>query len=123
LIVACSYNFQEATQYTPDLIKAGISLLNKIYKPGYYYQKAGILLTEIIPQGKEQESLFNLDHLQYKNPKKDLVIQKVDEINSLFGNNTLIFGSSGIKKEWKIKSEKRSDRYTTCFNEILTIKI
>lgn len=120
---SCSYNFQEATQYTPDLIKAGISLLNKIYKPGYYYQKAGILLTEIIPQGKEQESLFNLDHLQYKNPKKDLVIQKVDEINSLFGNNTLIFGSSGIKKEWKIKSEKRSDRYTTCFNEILTIKI
>ena len=120
---SCSYNFQEATKYTPDLIKAGISLLNKIYKPGYYYQKAGILLTEIIPQGKEQESLFNLDHLQYKNPKKDLVIQKVDEINSLFGNNTLIFGSSGIKKEWKIKSEKRSDRYTTCFNEILTIKI
>ena len=120
---SCSYNFQEATQYTPDLIKAGISLLNKIYKPGYYYQKAGILLTEIIPQGKEQESLFNLDNLQYKNPKKDLVIQKVDEINSLFGNNTLIFGSSGIKKEWKIKSEKRSDRYTTCFNEILTIKI
>ena len=120
---SCSYNFQEATQYTPDLIKAGISLLNKIYKPGYYYQKAGILLTEIIPQGKDQESLFNLDHLQYKNPKKDLVIQKVDEINSLFGNNTLIFGSSGIKKEWKIKSEKRSDRYTTCFKEILTIKI
>ncbi len=120
---SCSYNFQEATQYTPDLIKAGISLLNKIYKPGYYYQKAGILLTEIIPQGKEQESLFNLDNLQYKNPKKDLVIQKVDEINSLFGNNTLIFGSSGIKKEWKIKSEKRSDRYTTCFKEILTIKI
>ncbi len=120
---SCSYNFQEATQYTPDLIKAGVSLLNKIYKPGYYYQKAGILLTEIIPQGKEQESLFNLDHFQYKNPKKDLLIQKVDEINSLFGNNTLIFGSSGIKKEWKIKSEKRSDRYTTCFNEILTIKI
>jgi DNA polymerase V len=120
---SCSYNFQEATQYTPDLIKAGISLLNKIYKPDYYYQKAGILLTEIIPQGKKQESLFNLDHLQYKNPKKDLVIQKVDEINSLFGNNTLIFGSSGIKKEWKIKSEKRSDRYTTCFKEILTIKI
>jgi DNA polymerase V len=120
---SCSYNFQEATQYTPDLIKAGISLLTKIYKSGYYYQKAGILLTEIIPQGKEQESLFNLDNLQYKNPKKDLVIQKVDEINSLFGNNTLIFGSSGIKKEWKIKSEKRSDRYTTCFKEILTIKI
>jgi len=120
---SCSYNFQEATQYTPDLIKAGITLLNKIYKSGYYYQKAGILLTEIIPQGKDQESLFNLDHLQYKNPKKDLVIQKVDEINSLFGNNTLIFGSSGIKKEWKIKSEKRSDRYTTCFKEILTIKI
>jgi DNA polymerase V len=98
-------------------------LLNNIYNPGSYYQKAGILLTEIIPQGKEQESLFNLDSLQYKNPKKDLVIQKVDEINSLFGNNTLIFGSSGIKKEWKIKSEKRSDRYTTCFKEILTIKI
>ena len=68
-----------------------------------------------------KSNLFNLDYFQYKNPKKDLVIQKVDEINSLFGNNSIIFASNGIKKDWKMKTEKRSNRYTTNYNEILQV--
>jgi hypothetical protein len=78
---------------------------------------------ELLNERTETSVKDRCDYVVDISPKKDLVIQKVDEINSLFGNNTLIFGSSGIKKEWKIKSEKRSNRYTTCFNEILTIKI
>lgn len=118
---ARSYNFLEATSYTPDLIKAGKFLLKQIYKENYNYQKVGVILTEIINENEIQESLFNLDYLQYKNPKKDLVIQKVDEINATFGNNSIIFASNGIKKEWKMKTEKRSDRFTTNLNELLKI--
>ena len=118
---ACSYNFQEPTYYTPDLIKAGTNLLSQIYKSGYNYQKAGVILTEIVSVNHVQTSLFNLDYFQYKNPKKDLVIQKVDEINSLFGNNSIIFASNGIKKDWKMKTEKRSNRYTTNYKEILQV--
>lgn len=118
---ARSYNFLEATSYTPDLIKAGKFLLKQIYKENYNYQKVGVMLTEIINENEIQESLFNLDYLQYKNPKKDLVIQKVDEINATFGNNSIIFASNGIKKEWKMKTEKRSDRFTTNLNELLKI--
>jgi DNA polymerase V len=118
---ARSYDFLEATSYTPDIIKASNFLLKQIYKSGFNYQKVGIILTEIVSENEIQKSLFNLDILQYKSAKKDLLIQKVDELNKIHGNNSVIFGSSGIKKEWKLKSEKRSPRYTTCLSEILQI--
>jgi DNA polymerase V len=118
---AKSYHFMESTSYTPDLIKAGIFLLKQIYKEGYKYQKAGVFLTEIIPEDDTQNTLFNVDLFQYKSPKKDLLIKKIDEINSHFGNNSIIFASSGIKKEWKMKTEKRSPRFTTDIKDILKI--
>jgi len=118
---ARSYDFLEATSYTPDIIKASNFLLKQIYKSGFNYQKVGIILTEIVSENEIQKSLFNLDILQYKSAKKDLLIQKIDELNRIHGNNSIIFGSSGIKKEWKLKSEKRSPRYTTCLSEILQI--
>jgi DNA polymerase V len=117
-----SYHFLESTSYTPDLIKAGTSLLKEIYKEGYKYQKAGVFLTEIVPEEDIQKTLFNVDYFQYKSPKKDLLIKKIDQINSHFGNNSIIFASNGIKKEWKMKTEKRSPRFTTKLEEMLQIK-
>ena len=118
---ARSYDFLEATSYTPDIIKASNFLLKQIYKSGFNYQKVGIILTEIVSENEIQKSLFNLVILQYKSLKKDLLIQKIDELNRIHGNNSIIFGSSGIKKEWKLKSEKRSPRYTTCLRETLQV--
>jgi len=120
---AKSYHFLESTSYTPDLIKAGISLLKQIYKEGYKYQKAGVFLTEIVPESEIQKSLFNVDNFQYKSPKKDLLIKKIDEINSQHGNNSIIFASSGIRKEWKTKTEKRTPHFTTNVNDLLKIRI
>ena len=80
-----------------------------------------MFLTEIVPEEESQKTLFNMDLFQYKSPKKDFLIRKVDEINSNLGNNSIIFASSGIKKEWKMKTEKRSPRFTTNFNELLQV--
>jgi ATP phosphoribosyltransferase regulatory subunit len=52
----------------------------------------------------------------------DSLIKKIDEVNSRFGNNSIIFASSGIKKEWKMKTEKRSPRFTTNLEELLQIR-
>lgn len=120
---AISYNFHEPTHYTPDLIKTGIYLLSQIYKSGYNYQKSGVFLTEIVPENQTPNTLFNIDIFQYKSPKKDLLIKKVDEINNSFGNNSITFASNGFKKEWKMKTERKSQRFTTNLNELLQIKI
>lgn len=118
---AKSYHFLESTSYTPDLIKAATHLLKQIYKEGYKYQKAGVFLTEIVPEEETQKALFNMDLFQYKSPKKDFLIKQIDVLNSRFGNNSIIFASSGIKKDWKMKTEKRSPRFTTNLNEILKV--
>lgn len=118
---ARSYNFLEPTSYTPDLIKTSKFLLKQIFKENYNYQKVGVILTEIVNENEIQNSLFNLDLLQYKNPKKDFLISKIDELNNKLGNNTISFAASGIKKEWKMKTEKRSDRFTTNVSELLKI--
>lgn len=116
-----TYEFQSPTSYTPDLIKASSFALSKIFRTGYIYKKAGVFLSEIQNENQIQEVLFNMDIFQYTGPKKDFLIREIDFLNEKFGNNTVTFGSNGFKKSWKPKSENRSNRYTTCFEEILKI--
>ena len=117
-----TYQFLEPTCYTPDLIGASRKILSKIYKPKFNYQKAGVYLSKIIPEDYYQQSLFSWDK---ENSKKETLINSVDSLNKKFGNHTITFASNNINsnRDWKVKSEKRSDRYTTCWEELLKINL
>ena len=49
------------------------------------------------------------------------LMRAVDEINSKFGRDTLSYGIAGSGQKWKTKFEKRSQRFTTNWNELLAI--
>jgi DNA polymerase V len=42
-------------------------------------------------------------------------------INRLWGSNTIFFGAQGLTRKWKMRQERRSNRYTTQWSEILRI--
>jgi len=110
----------EPANYTPELIKYAVFLLRKIYKPGYNYIKAGVLLGNIVPETPVQLNAFlvNRDH-----DKRNRIMKAMDNINKTFGRDSLKVASSGIAQDWAMKRQHISQRYTTNWNELLTVNL
>jgi len=105
----------EPTNYFPTLIQTALTLLEKIYKDGYGYKKAGVMLDEICPDNARQLNLFS------KTPdlKRQVDIMKAfDQINLVWGRDTIKYVSSGIKRPWSMKRAMISPRYTTNWDEL-----
>ncbi|MDQ4119901.1 MAG: Y-family DNA polymerase [Acidobacteriota bacterium] len=94
------------------------SCLEKIWREGYEYKKAGIMLSGLVPSEKLTERLFNDERWERFRP----VLKAMDEINQKFGRNTVRFGMCNLTGNWKGKAARRSPRYTTRFKEIGTVK-
>lgn len=108
------------TAFTPDLIAEALQLLREIFRPGYLYRKAGVLLGKIVPQDTLQGDLFELFSLEL-HEKKARLMEAVDQINETWGNNTLFFGAQGIQRDWKMRQARRSSRYTTQWDELFAV--
>lgn len=54
--------------------------------------------------------------------KSDKLMQTVDTINHLFGRNTVHFAAQGMQRPWHMRSDHRSPRYTTCWDELPLVK-
>lgn len=108
------------TAFTPDLIDEALQLLREIFRPGYMYRKAGVLLGKIVPQDRLQGDLFEMFSLEL-HEKKIRLMEAVDLINKTWGNNTLFFGAQGIQRDWKMRQTKRSSRYTTQWDELFAV--
>ena len=80
------------TAFTPDLIGHAIALLRGIYKEGYRYKKAGVFLSRITPQVHLQCGLFGEVTVEQRQ-KHVRLMQAVDAINHLCGQDTIFFGA------------------------------
>jgi DNA polymerase V len=105
------------TSDTRIIIGAAKYCLNKIYKPGYRYKKVGIMLLDLIPASLEQGNLFTETN---HHPGAHLM-NVMDQINDNHGPDTLFIGAQGISREWKMRCELRSPRYTTQWDELLRV--
>lgn len=109
-----TFPFPTPTADTRYLIRIAKKCLKHIYRKGYQYHKAGIMLLDIIPQSVKQFDLL----LNVIDTKSDQLMCVIDRLNKEMGKNTVFFAAAGIKREWSIKCEKRSPRYTTRWKEL-----
>ena len=105
------------TSDTRLIIKAAKVCLSKIYKEGYRYKKTGIMLTGLIPTSLEQKQLF----IDFNHHAGDHLMNTMDKVNKDHGPDTLFLGTQGVTREWKMRCVLRSPRYTTQWDELLTV--
>jgi DNA polymerase V len=105
----------DPTDDTRLLASAATLGLGLIFKPGYQYKKAGIMLTLISDKAKRQQTLFD-DPLQRAQSAK--LMAAMDAINAEFGRDTVRAGATGTEKRWAMRSENRSPRFTTRWDEL-----
>ncbi|MGL2986363.1 Y-family DNA polymerase [Flavobacterium sp. RSSA_27] len=92
--------------------------LKAIFKEGYHYKKAGVIVMGLTPNNETQLSLFNTS-----NPKHQPLMSVIDQLNQSYGTNKIKFATQSLGRQWKMKQEKLSPCYTTRISDIITIKV
>ena len=97
------------------LVRAALFGLERIYRPGYYYKKAGVILQGISTDAVKQQSLLTTFG---DGQKSDAMMQTLDRLNQRFGPGTLNIAAVGIDKNWTMRRENKTPNYTTQWGEL-----
>lgn len=107
--------FPIPTSDTLEIVEYALAGLKTIFMEGYQYKKAGVIITEITTNA--QLGLFD----SVDRDKRERLMQVVDKINGNHQHHVKL-AIQGSGRDWKLKQEQLSRRYTTDINEVIIIK-
>lgn len=110
--------FTQPTDDVRTLASAAIFGLHKIYRAGYQYKKAGVMLMDLAPHAVRQETLFDQERPREATAK---VMAALDGLNKRFGRDAVHIASAGLGPGWATRAANRTPRYTTDWNELPTV--
>jgi DNA polymerase V len=105
-----------ATGDTLLIIQAAVRLAEQLYRRGFVYKKAGVVLSGIVPADACQGDLFAEAPTDHRK-----LMDMIDNINFSQRDELLVFGACGTKRHWQMKQQRRSKRYTTRWEELLRV--
>ncbi|WP_284144839.1 translesion error-prone DNA polymerase V subunit UmuC [Vibrio alginolyticus] len=103
---------------TRDFIELANHLLKRIWKDGFRYAKAGVMLSDFYDLGMFQSGLF--DDVSTRSNSQQLM-SVLDTINQN-GAGKVFFAGQGTKKDWSMKREHLSPAYTTRWDQLPRVK-
>lgn len=103
---------------TRDFIELANHLLKRIWKDGFRYAKAGVMLSDFYDPGMFQPGLF--DDVSTRSNSQQLM-SVLDTINQS-GAGKVFFAGQGTKKDWSMKREHLSPAYTTHWDQLPRVK-
>ncbi|HEX9664521.1 MAG TPA: Y-family DNA polymerase [Patescibacteria group bacterium] len=112
--------FLSPTSYTPTMIASALKNLEKIFKPGCLYKRAGVLLTDISSTDNIQLNFFNP---YSENKKQQRLMASLDEINDRWGGDTVKSAAMGVNRIGRYNVLKKSASYTTKWLELMVVQI
>ena len=107
------------TDDTCEMTRLAQRLLKSIYMPGHSYQRAGVMLSDLVSQRNLQQDLFNQSG---GSERSEALMDVLDSINSKMGNGTVCLAGEGFGGGWRMKQELRSPRYTTRVGDLKTVR-
>ena len=113
--LTCDY----PTSDTRDIVEFALRGLKTIWRQGYRYAKAGIMLGDFYQSGVAQFDMFSE---QQPRANADALMSALDSINRSGKGKVWFAGQGARDSAWQMKRNMLSHRYTTRFAEILTVK-
>ncbi|AWM80329.1 DNA polymerase V subunit UmuC [Gammaproteobacteria bacterium ESL0073] len=128
---------EDLTQYHPSIViplpypsddsriivQAAQQGLNAIYRKHCLFMKAGVMMLDLMDKDKEQFDFFSAPQSSDQQQKADQLMNTVDLINKKMGATTIQLGGRKSQAAWHLKREFLSPRYTTRWDELLSIKL
>ncbi len=106
------------TSLTHELIKPAMALAERVYKQGTKYSKAGVMLSGLVPDNSIQANLFK----SAASNQSRWLMNMLDNINFSMRGDIIKYAAAGTEKNWKMRQEFISPRYTTRWNELREVK-
>jgi len=110
-------DFPIATNNSIETVKVAMVILDSIFKNGYRYQKAGVILTGL-SNADGKKNLFSSE----KDEKINSLMRSIDNTNYKYGRSTLSLASAGVQKGWNMRREYSSKIDTADFYCLPTIR-
>lgn len=114
---ARSMKLPVATADTGKLTAAAERLLDAMWRPGYRYNKAGVMFLDLVKADAVQPGLFD----RPDTPAMRELMKRIDRLNARYGQDTVTFARSGRARAWKLRREHISQCYTTRWGELLRV--
>jgi DNA polymerase V len=92
--------------------------LKEIYKTGYSYKRAGVIVMGLTPNDETQLNLFSTS-----NPKHQPLMSVIDKMNLSYGDNKVKFGMQSLGRQWKMKQDRLSPKFSTKLKDVITIEV
>jgi DNA polymerase V len=107
------------TDYTPDLVRAAVQLLERMYRPGFHYQKCGVMLVDLSPAAYHPRDLFDTrDQV-----RQSRLMCALDQLNAGHGARAVHVGNlGGSRPAWAMRQAYRSPRYMTNWRELPVVR-
>lgn len=114
----CVIKLPVPTNSTPEIVHYALIALRNIYRKGYWYKKAGVIIMDIVPDRAIQQNMFDT----VNRDKQQKLMEVVDKLNSGFTKNNLTLAIQGGRRKWKLKQELLSPCYTTRLSDVIKIR-
>lgn len=107
-----------ATNSAITLSQFATRAVQQLFKEGYKYKKAGVIVMDITPSDYTQTTLF-----EQPDPRHKSLMETMDKLNKTYGNHKVKLGSQDPKITWRMRQEHLSPKYTTCLSDIITVNV
>jgi DNA polymerase V len=115
----CMVQLPVASADTGKIISAAQRGLAAIWRVGFNYKKAGVMLLDLAPAGRLQGGLFH----RPDGARSQARMRALDTLNRRFGRDTVTYAAAGVaQRAWTMQRGSLSPRYTTEWNELLTVR-
>lgn len=102
-----------------EIVSRSMEALRSIYRPDCIYKRAGVIVSDIVPQSQVQLTFFDrIDDIE----KRQNLMVAVDKLNDGYGRMKVRLAVNGFDRKWHLRQEKLSPCYTTRMSDLLRIK-
>lgn len=107
-----------ATSATDVLIKNALELTEQLFRQGGRYIKTGVILGAMEPESVIQKNIFT----EPTDPRAKQLMAAMDNINFSMRNDVVKYAATGLSRNWKMRQEHRSGRYTSRWEELREVR-
>ena len=113
--------FFEPTNDVLELTCAALDLVDRMFRKGFAYKKAGIILTDLVPlrERDAEASLFAEPESDLKKERSRKLMATLDGLEKRFGKGTVVPAAELLSSRWRMKQDRKSRCSTTRWDELI----
>ena len=110
------------TDNTFEIVRTAQKALHRLWKDrGIRYQKCGVQLMDLIEVTGQQLDVFQPPQPAVERDKSDRLMSALDQLNAQYGRGTVTVGVQRPDAAWQLRSNYRSKRWSTRWEELPTV--